>query len=268
MSARNGARLGPSGTDATVRARPPGRTLALVNSHGGPARPAGHKRPVVFLGPSLAVCEAAAILDADYRPPVKRGDIVALLSAPPPAIGIIDGEFFQNLAISPKEVLRAIEADIPVWGASSMGALRAAELHEFGMTGVGAVFELYRSGRVKADDEVAVAFAPGGRLTSEAMINMRIALGSACGEGIIDRGTCRRLLRDVKSMYFPERSWSNLWKKSANWLPRNGANALRRYLARNVPNVKRDDAIRLLHELGAALAGRRVQGSREGFHEL
>src|SRR5436309_15622699 len=109
-------------------------------------RRTGGKRPVIFLGPSLAIKEAAAILDADYRPPVKRGDIDVLISPPPPAIGIIDGEFFQSLAISPKEVLRAIEAGIPVWGASSMGALRAAELYPFGMIGVGTVFELYLSG--------------------------------------------------------------------------------------------------------------------------
>jgi hypothetical protein len=212
------------------------------------------KRPVVFLGPTLPVKDAASILDADYRPPVKRGDIAALIPSPPPAIAIVDGEFFQSLAISPKEVLRAIEAGIPVWGASSMGALRAAELHGFGMIGVGTVFELYRSGRVNADDEVAVSFASGERrVFSEAMINMRVVLGRACGEGIIDRATCRRLLREIKSMYFPERSWSNLWEKTAHWLPRKDANALRRYLAAHSADVKRDDAIRLLHELQAAL---------------
>src|SRR5262249_36107575 len=100
-------------------------------------------RPVVFLGPSLPASEALAILDADYRPPVRRGDIDALLAELPAAIGIIDGEFFQSLAISPKEVLRAIERGVPTFGASSIGALRAVELEPHGMIGVGEVFERY-----------------------------------------------------------------------------------------------------------------------------
>jgi hypothetical protein len=37
-----------------------------------------------------------------------------------------------------------------------MGALRAAELHTFGMVGVGRVFEGYRDGVYEDDDEVAV----------------------------------------------------------------------------------------------------------------
>ena len=41
-----------------------------------------------------------------------------------------------------------------------MGALRAAELHVFGMVGVGRVFELFRDGLLEDDDEVAVAHGP------------------------------------------------------------------------------------------------------------
>ena len=35
---------------------------------------------------------------------------------------------------------------VPVFGAASMGALRAAELHEFGMRGIGRIFEAFRDG--------------------------------------------------------------------------------------------------------------------------
>ena len=34
--------------------------------------------PIVFLGPSLERARASCILQADYRPPVKRGDLDAL----------------------------------------------------------------------------------------------------------------------------------------------------------------------------------------------
>jgi len=210
------------------------------------------KRPVVFLGPSLPVADARAILRAEYKPPVRRGDIDALLADPPPAIGIVDGEFFQSLAISPKEVLRGLEAGIPIYGAASMGALRAAELYPFGMIGVGTVFELYRSGRIDADDEVAVVLSPADhRPLSEAMVNIRVALTQARADAILDARTCRRLIQSAKSMYFAERSYPNLWRKTAAWLPAETAAALRSYLAERKPDVKRDDARLLLQAMGS-----------------
>ena len=46
--------------------------------------------------------------------------------------------------------------DIEVFGASSMGALRASELDTLGMTGIGYCYEQYATGTIDSDDEVAV----------------------------------------------------------------------------------------------------------------
>lgn len=209
------------------------------------------KKPVVFLGSSLPLAEARSIFDADYRPPVRRGDVDALSAKrPPPAIAIIDGEFFQSLAISPKEILRALEQGIPVLGASSLGALRAAELAPFGMTGVGTVFELYRSGRVMADDEVAVAYSrEDGRPVSEAMINIRVALTKARREGVVSGAIARRLIAQARSLYFPERTWTALWHHARPWLGKRDLESVRNYIARVKPDVKRDDARLLLQAM-------------------
>jgi hypothetical protein len=74
-----------------------------------------------------------------------------------------------------------LAAGIPVYGAASMGALRAAELAQFGMVGVGRIFEAYRDGVLEPfdepfedDDEVAVLHGPpelGHRAMSEALVN-------------------------------------------------------------------------------------------------
>ena len=45
------------------------------------------------------------------------------------------------MSISPKEVLRAIDAGITLYSSSSMGALRAVECAPYGMTGVGMIYE-------------------------------------------------------------------------------------------------------------------------------
>ena len=69
-----------------------------------------------------------------------------------------------------------------MWGAASMGALRAAELAPFGMRGVGAIYRAFARGTLVADDEVAVAHLPaeyGYRATRDALVNLRDGIARA-----------------------------------------------------------------------------------------
>ncbi len=193
---------------------------------------------VVFLGPSMAVAEAQGLLDAEYQPPICRGDIDRL-----PAgirfIGIIDGEFFQNLAVSPKEIIRALDRGIKVFGSSSMGALRAAETHTFGMVGVGRVFEMFRDGILDADDEVAVAYERGTyRALSDPMVNLREGLTLAHDAGVISENQRDELISVMKARYFPHRSWRAL----EHLCP-----SLRKFSETHLlPDLKHEDACALL----------------------
>jgi hypothetical protein len=118
------------------------------------------------------------------------------------------------------------------------------------MTGVGAVFELYRSGRVISDDEVAVAYSrEDGHPVSEAMINIRVALDRARRENMVGAAAARRLIAEARSMYFPDRSWTALWRKAESWLGKSDLHALRQHIARSKPDVKRDDARLLLQRM-------------------
>jgi hypothetical protein len=133
-----------------------------------PEPPAAVQRfdAVVFAGPSLPVRNFSLSPLFSLRPPVRRGDITQLRLQPSCAVGIIDGDFFQNLALSPKEILPLLTTGVTVYGSSSIGALRAVELHSRGMIGVGTVYRLFRRGYLDADDEVAVPgrLKPGGEL--------------------------------------------------------------------------------------------------------
>ena len=62
-------------------------------------------------------------------------------------IAIIDGVFHKEPAVSHKEILEAIKKGVTVVGGASMGALRASELDDFGMIGVGRVYHDYSNGR-------------------------------------------------------------------------------------------------------------------------
>src|SRR3989441_13297708 len=90
-------------------------------------------------------------------------------------------------------------------GAASLGAMRAVELEKIGMIGIGRIFQLYKSGRVDADDEVAVTFVPEGDYTlqSEAMIDIRYNLYLSQQKGITREKAKRALTKVAKRTYFP-----------------------------------------------------------------
>ena len=169
----------------------------------------------VFLGPTMPREDAARELDAIFLPPVAQGDVIRAAERKPAAIAIVDGYFECVPAVWHKEILFAIRQGIPVFGASSMGALRAAELHPFGMIGVGAIFEAYRDGRLEDDDEVAVVHGPaelGYPMLSEAMVNIRRTLADAEAEGVLDPGTVRTLESIAKELPYRERGYGRMMR--------------------------------------------------------
>jgi hypothetical protein len=208
----------------------------------------------VFLGPSLSWDEGRKILPhAAFQPPAKAGDVYIAVKRGAQVIAIIDGFFEQVPAVWHKEVLYALSLGVHVFGASSMGALRAAELHPFGMVGVGRIFEAYRDGACEDDDDVAVVHASrefGFEALSEAMVNVRDALSEALRRGLIGQATHDTVAREMKRRNYPERTWLLVPQiAEQERLPRDEVNALTEFLRTERPNRKRLDAIELLTEL-------------------
>lgn len=157
--------------------------------------------------------EAESLIDADFRPPASQGDILEALADRPSAIGLVDGLFGSVAAVWHSEILYAIEQGVPVLGASSIGALRAAELAGYGVEGVGLVYEAYRRGWLEDDDEVAVTHAPrelGWRPLSEAMVNIRVTLRAASRRGVLEAREARWLTDIAKRTHYTERSYDRL----------------------------------------------------------
>jgi TfuA protein len=168
---------------------------------------------LVYLGPSLPIDAARALLDADFRPPVRRGDLPSRYAG---TIVIIDGEFGQSLAVSPKEILRLLDAGTRVIGAASMGALRAAELHTLGMEGYGWIFHAYKCGRIVRDDEVALCYSPLGYTpVTVPLINVRYWLESLQQAGHIDQHTARKLFAHAGRIFFADRTEERLQQEWA-----------------------------------------------------
>jgi len=168
-------------------------------------------RVVVYTGTSISHIDAKKILDADYRAPVKRNDITRIMRNPPEIIGIIDGVFFDSAAVAHREILEAIKKGIIVVGGASMGALRASELDSCGMMGIGKIYEMYRSGALESDDEVAVTYDPD---TMEALsiplVNMRATFESAIEKEVITREIAGAILEVAKNLFYPDRNYRNI----------------------------------------------------------
>jgi hypothetical protein len=168
---------------------------------------------IVFVGPTLQPAEARATLPrATIAPPVALGDVLALAleRRRPKRIAIVDGYFERMAAVWHKEIVFALERGIEVWGASSMGALRAAELARYGMIGVGAIFRAFARGELVADDEVAVAHLPadyGYRAISDALVNLRDGIAKA---PMLTARTRSALVELARARFYRERTWAQL----------------------------------------------------------
>lgn len=204
-----------------------------------------NKKIIIFTGPSINPQEANNILHADYRPPIKRGDIISALNDSPDIIGIIDGVFHQQPAVSHREILDALNKGIKIIGGSSMGALRASELDELGMKGIGYVYTQYKSGEIESDDDVAIVFNPETyEQFSDALVSITFNFKQAQKKGIITEEELQILLDTAKSIFYPKRTYEKIFKESR--LDLKIINKLREFITTEGYDIKRKDAFEVL----------------------
>ncbi len=216
---------------------------------------------VVFLGPSLARARAEQILEADFRPPAKRGDLYNAAREGARIILLIDGVFFQDCSVAHKEVLYALEAGAKVLGASSMGALRASELDVYGMEGIGLIYQAYKSGRLVSDDEVALTFDPfTWEPRSEPLVNIRFNLELAWQQGVISSSCKDKLFRCAEALYFPDRTYERMMEnaKTLAFVPEKELQRFREFLREEQRDFKMEDALKALQRV------KEIAGEGEG----
>jgi hypothetical protein len=214
---------------------------------------------IVFAGPSLGGFEPADWPGIDFRPPAACGDIARVIIGAPRAIGLIDGFFETSASPWHKEILWGLSRGVAMFGAASLGALRAAELAPFGMRGVGQVFEACRKGILEDDAEVAVLHGPaetGYLPLTEAMVNVRASLGRARRAGILGRDEELVFTEAASAIFYKDRTWPRIIEHVARLGADRAAIAkLSDWVAQNPVDVKREDALELLALLSSADLG-------------
>lgn len=205
-------------------------------------------RIVVTAGPTIGAADIHAVVpNAEVVPPISFGDALRYGLRTGDTLLIVDGLFFQHAPVRHKELLTLIQDGVRVVGSSSMGALRAAELHPFGMEGYGWVFESYRNGYLEADDEVAMVHGEpedGYPVFVDALVNIRQTLARCVETGFLSAQLAADLVEKARRTPFTMRTWDRIF---------DAVEPESRYLANQLRalrvDIKHHDAIVALHNV-------------------
>jgi hypothetical protein len=212
-------------------------------------------RPVLFLGPTLRPERALAIIPAEIRPPAACGDVYRATLEEPRAILLVDGAFEDVPAVFHKEILWALKQGIHVFGAASMGALRAAELHRFGMVGIGEVFEAYRDNRLQRDDAVALLHGPaelGWPQLTRSLVDIQATLAAAERKDVIKPDDTRALAQSAETLFWRDRTYPALVKQAlAEGWSGERSDAFLAWVEHNEVFQKERDCLALLEHVSA-----------------
>jgi len=158
----------------------------------------------------------------------------------------------------PHVLCRAMAQGMRLYGSASIGALRAAELHSFGIVVIGRIFEAYRDSVLVDDDEVAVLHGPGELrypALTETMVNIRATLDKAVEEGVLDCALAARLTEIGETLFYKERNWSAILRRASDYHPAPLAlDNIATWLGAGTIDQKRIDALAMTEAIQAYLA--------------
>jgi hypothetical protein len=163
---------------------------------------------IVFGGPSLHGVRLDPG-DVVLRGPVEMGAIEQAVMEGATAIGIVDGHYQQVGAVWHKEILYALASGVAVYGAASMGALRAAECRAFGMIPIGDIAMRYCSGELFDDADVALINGPvelGFPPLTEAMVDVEATLAHLRSAGLATAAEVAAIRTAARGLFFADRT--------------------------------------------------------------
>jgi hypothetical protein len=166
-----------------------------------------------FAGPSLPAAERGDFPSVTFLPPCEAGDLLRLEAVEGDTICVIDGWFDHRPSLRHKELLLTLSRGVRLFGASSIGALRAAEMAPFGMIGIGAIYRAYADGRLTGDDEVALVHGPAEwdwRPLSVPLVDVRATLCRALRTRVFTPAAVREILRAARALHYVDRTWTEI----------------------------------------------------------
>lgn len=207
-------------------------------------------RRCIFVGPSLKDAEMDRRI-ARFGP-AQLGSIYLAAKAGFRIIGLVDGIFGNVPTVWHKEILYALAQGCVVCGSASIGALRAAELHAYGMHGIGLCYRLFRAEVITDDDEVAVLH--GDAITnyahfSEPLINARLTLRALRQRELLSSEQEIQIISGFKALHFSERTFAKYRETLISAFGAREGNRIHKLFQSRYRDLKREDAEELVRYL-------------------
>ena len=158
---------------------------------------------LIFAGQTLTAAQVHRILPhAEVRPPIERGDAHRALAEGANVLGVVDGAFLDDAAVTTTELVDAMRVGVRVFGSSGVGAIRAAELDHLGMTGCGLIYERIKSGPYFRDDALG--------LVGVSLIELDLTLARLVLQKKVPAALAREILAHGAALHFSKRTFEQL----------------------------------------------------------
>lgn len=211
-------------------------------------------RVKIYSGLSLDEATAKRFLpNATFSRPIRRGDLRGDIRSKYHIICIIDGSFHHFPAVNCGEIMDAMRAGVRIYGASSMGALRASELDGEGMIGHGKIYAYIKNSTFFRDDYLGQTFEESAgktRPSSLPYIDLYFALKRKLERAQMNKTDMDIILRVYGDLHYSDRNPTSLFGELKVLFSR------RSDLIRSVKSAlassysqKREDAIDLLKQV-------------------
>jgi|GEM_PF-2691028 len=176
----------------------------------------------LFAGPSAFNLNLAKYPWLTNLGPAKQSDILDLIKfSKVQNIIIADGLYKSIPAPWHKELLIAIDRGISVIGTSSIGALRAAEMSDYGLVGFGKVY-YYLQSSIVDDSEVAVVHCgedDSWQPLTIAHVEVIFWIKKLLSCKLIDNCCATSILNYSKSIFFERRSFALILNELSRLVP-------------------------------------------------
>jgi len=120
------------------------------------------------------------------------------------------------------------------------------------MIGAGRIYEMYRSGIIESDDEVAVTFnAETMEALSVPLVNIRLTVKAAQDAGILTGEQAVSIIGIARKIFYPDRSYQNIITGSLKEgiIGDSDKEKLLDFFKRHEVDVKREDAVLVLEKI-------------------
>ena len=163
----------------------------------------------IYVGPTAVGLQSQPLMQSErflILPPIARGDLPELPKCVRTVL-IVDGYFGSRPSVSHLELLNALHR-VEVVGCSSLGAIRAYELRDDGMIGIGQVYKAFFEHEDFMDDEVALLHAPEPYYwaVSVPLVDVRFALIDLQRRGVCTPHAASEVIAILKPLYFGDRT--------------------------------------------------------------